>query len=271
MNSEILQAVGEAEPQILEKVAQALFVLEHIHPDFAADLTAELDSITEYTHEKMSADTFSGIKPWLGAVGGMAAAGLVGAVATDLYDAAKRGLTKGMNYKRIIEMNPDIKKNYDQKDIKKTYDTLHRYAPDFTADPNLGGQILRAMAEIPQDQHQLVKDLINSRKNLRDTKKGQFAMGAAGTAYIPHSAMDERDRRERNQDMVMGARRDTGVLELEQKKQDLKRVFEGQEVDQAARIYGIPRDRAEVLVERRKDINRSQGRGGPGRGPGRGP
>lgn len=226
MNSEILKAAGEAEPELIEKVAKALFVLEHIHPDFAADLTAELDSITEYTHEKVSADAFGGIKPWAGAVGGMIAAGLAGAVATDLYDAAKRGLTKGMNYKRILEMNPDIKKNYDQKDLKKTFDTLHRYAPDFTADPNLGGQILRAMAEIPQDQHQLVKDLINSRKNLRDTKKGQFSMGVAGTAYVPHSALAERERRERAHDLTLATRKNQESLALDLAKMHQKLNFD---------------------------------------------
>ena len=191
MNAEILKAAGEAAPELLEKVAKALFVLEHIDPEFAEDLTAELSTITEYTSEKVSATDLGGPKAWALGVAGMVGAGLAGAVATDLYDAAKRGLTKGMNFKRIMEANPDIKRNFDQKDIKKSYDTFHRYAPDFTSDPNLGGQILKAMVEIPENQHQLVKDLLNSRKNLRDIKKGQYS--SMNAPYIPASVLDDMD------------------------------------------------------------------------------
>jgi hypothetical protein len=199
MNSAILKAVGEAQPELLEKVAKAVFVLEHIHPEFAAELTAEISAITDYTQEKIAGPmdkavgkVGAGVRPWMEAVGGMVAAGLVGAVATDLYDAAKRGLTKGMNFKRIMEANPDLKKNYDQKDIKTYFNTFHRYAPDFTADPNLGGQILRVMAEIPTDQHQIVKDLLANSKNLRDIRKGQFSMGS-NAAFISRRSQDDVD------------------------------------------------------------------------------
>lgn len=188
MNADIIHAANEAAPEVMEKVAKALYVLERIEPELAADLAAEISDITDYTNEKVAASDLGGVKVWAGAVGGAIAAGLAGAVATDLYDAAKRGLTKGMNFKRILEANPDLKKNYDSKQLKKSFDTFHRYAPDFTSDPNLGGQILKSMAEIPENQHQIVKDLLTSRKNLRDTKRGQFA--PSNTPFIPQSAID---------------------------------------------------------------------------------
>jgi hypothetical protein len=221
MNSEILKAAQEAEPELIEKVAKALYVLERIDPDFAADLTAELDAITEYTNEKVSADMTGGAKAWLGAAGGALALGLAGAMATDLYDAAKRGLTKGMNYRRIMEANPELKKNIPAKQLKSSFDTFHRYAPDFTADPNLGGQILKAMAEIPENQHQIVKDLLNSRKNLRDVKKGQFSTSTNSASFVPKSVLDEKDRRERNQAMAMAVSRSQERVAEHEKTRDL--------------------------------------------------
>ena len=236
MNAELLNAVNEAHPELLEKVAQAIFVLEHIDQDFAAELTAQIDDITEYTTEKMAADASVGVSGWGGAVAGNVLGGLLGSVATDLYDAAKRGLTKGMNYKRIMEFNPELRQQFDEAQLKRAYGTFHRFAPEFTADPNLGGQILRSMAELPDNQHVVIKDLLGSRKNLRDVKGGQFK--PSNTPYV--SA-------------------DTS-LALEGKREEMRSAAEklrfNSDVDQAARIYGIPRERAEVVVERRKDIRK---------------
>ena len=174
MNAEILQAVQEAEPQMLEKVALAIQALEHIDQGFAAELVQELSSITEYTHEKIAgADMAAGWKPWAVGVGGAVAGGLALSVAGDLYDAARRGLTKGLHFRRIMNANPDLQK-FDQTDLKRAYSTFHRYAPEFTADPNLGGQILRSMTEIPQNQRAMVKDLLGDRKNLREVMEKQL-------------------------------------------------------------------------------------------------
>jgi hypothetical protein len=61
--------------------------------------------------------------------------------------------------------------------IETAFNTVHRYAPEFTSDPNLGGQVIQNMLELPQNQVNMVKELINARKNIRDTRKNQFSMG----------------------------------------------------------------------------------------------
>jgi hypothetical protein len=223
--SEILTAAAEAKPELIEKVAMALFALEHIDPDFASELAGDIKSITEHTVEKTAADMSGGLKAFTAAAGGALAVGLAGAVATDLYDAAKRGLTKGLNYKRILDANPDLKKNYDGKDLKNAYGTFHRYAPEFTADPNLGGQILRAMAEIPANQKALVDDLLKARSNLRTSKEKQFKLGPT-TVFVPSAVAD--DSADKNVERQLWLNRKTEEMRAQMKSQaDAKQVIFG--------------------------------------------
>jgi len=173
--NELLAAAAKANPEFIEKTANAMMVLEQWEPAFAKELADDIKTITSVTLEKTASFTDFAIK---GVVGGAAAlgGGVAGAMAGDLYDAAKRGLTKGGNLKRILANNPDLKKG-DRKTLLNSFNTLHRYAPEFTADPMLGGQLLSRMIELPHDQANMVKDLLTSRKTLGDAKRNQFALG----------------------------------------------------------------------------------------------
>ena len=204
-SEELLAAAYQANPEFIEKTANALFVLEKWEPEFAAELAADINTITTITMEKSAMDwkavgnTAMGMggKAALG-LGGAIGIGLAGAVAGDLYDAAKRGLTKGSNLKRILDSNPELRRG-DKKTLMNSFNTLHRYAPEFTADPMLGGQLLNRMVELPQDQVNLVKDLLTSRKTLVEAKKNQFSMGKpdfaskASLADRMQEAMEEAD------------------------------------------------------------------------------
>ena len=168
---EILAAAYQANPEYVEKTAQALLVLEKW--GMAEDLKQDINTITAVTLEKTASFEEHALKGGLAVAGGIAL-GVGGAVAGDLYDAAKRGLTKGKNYRAIMASNPELK-SLPPKDLKNAYNTLHRYAPDFTADPSLGGQILKTMANLPENQYALVQQLLLSRKTLAESKKNQFA------------------------------------------------------------------------------------------------
>lgn len=174
--ADILSAAYEANPEFVEKTANALFVLEQWgQSEFAAELAEDISTITNVTLEKTAGLGDAALKAALGA-GAAVGVGVAGAVAGDLYDAAKRGLTKGNNLKRILVNNPELQRG-DRKALVRSFNTLHRYAPEFTSDPMLGGQILNRMIELPNDQLALVKDLITSRKTLAESKKNQFALG----------------------------------------------------------------------------------------------
>jgi hypothetical protein len=172
---DLLEAAYKANPDLLEKTANALFVLERWEPSFAAELAKDISTIANVTMEKTARMGDMALKGAIAGVGALGV-GVAGAMAGDLYDAAKRGLTKGNNLKRIMENNPELKRG-DRKALLRSFNTLHRYAPDFTSDPMLGGQILNRMIELPNDQLNLVKDLLASRKTLSDSKKNQFALG----------------------------------------------------------------------------------------------
>jgi hypothetical protein len=170
--TDILQAAADERPDLIEKVAQAMFVLERISPEYAKELADDIVEITTYTHEKLSASASSLA---LGAAGALGI-GLAGSVASDLYDAAKRGLTKGRNFNRMMASTPDLK-NFDKKDLQNSFNTIHRFAPEMTADPILAANLVRGLAVSPENSVGFVKELLTSRKNLADSKGRQYSMG----------------------------------------------------------------------------------------------
>lgn len=191
---EILAAANEANPEYVEKTANALFVLQHGEPEFVDEMMKDINIITAVTMEK-SAGVKDVLRRGWGSTGGKlpdaaqgvliagaasVALGLGAAVAGDLYDAAKRGLTRKRNYDAIVKANPDLQR-HDKKELINSFSTLHRFAPEFTADPRLGGELLGAMASLgggaEGGQRALVEELLNSRKTLVDARKNQFSLG----------------------------------------------------------------------------------------------
>lgn len=191
MNSnDFLKLANAARPDLVEKTATALAVLEKMAPEFADELKDDMDKILSRPSEHMEKNAGAAASivkaygsipaPVKGALAlglGSAAAGLGGALATDLYDAAKRGLSKGRNFKRILDANPELAKGYERSTLSRSYSTLHRYAPEFTSDSLMGATILKAMAETPGNEMSIIEKLINSRKNLLDAKSRQFSPG----------------------------------------------------------------------------------------------
>lgn len=180
MNKEILEQAQAAQPELMQKTAQALALIEKMAPEFVPDVLKEFEVISEVTTEKVAGLPDSVKTRAIGvaaSIGAGIAASLGTAVATDLYDAAKRGLTKSRNFKRIMQHDPTLKDavpGSDKKTIKNTFDMLHRYAPDFTADPVLGASILRAAFETPGHEEDQIQKLLGSRKNLADIRNNQF-------------------------------------------------------------------------------------------------
>lgn len=86
--AEILSSAAEARPDLIEKVATAMFVLERTAPEYAAELAADIEEITTYTTEKIAAAPATAKAVALGAAGALGM-GLAASVATNLYDVAK--------------------------------------------------------------------------------------------------------------------------------------------------------------------------------------
>lgn len=182
MNKEILEQANQAAPELMQKTAQALALIEKMSPEFLPDVLQEFEFISELTTEKVAALPDAVKSKAIGvaaAVGAGIAASLGTAVATDLYDAAKRGLTRSRNFKRIMTFDPSLKDvaPSGKKTLKNTFDMVHRYAPDFTADPVLGSSLLRSLINVPVGGEQAaIEKLIGSRNNLTSVKKNQFQL-----------------------------------------------------------------------------------------------
>lgn len=180
MDKRILDAAQEAAPETMAKVAE---LVSQIGPEFLEDVFQEFDAISEMTLEK-SAGVSDFVKTRImpGALKGAVLVGVAGAaalgtsIAADLFDAAKRGLTKDRNFKRIMKYAPQLRGEVsDPGRIKPAFDALHRYAPDFTADPMLGASLLKSLVnQPPGNEHVLITALLNSRKTLGEIKNNQF-------------------------------------------------------------------------------------------------
>jgi len=181
--NDILTTISEEQPEMMAKIAGHLEAIDKECPDFMPGVMKDFDIICSMTSEKVAASTGKAVKsalkaarfgPMAIAVGGTLAGGLLSSISTDLYDAAKRGLTKGRNFDRIMDANPNLKRELDRKQMLMAFDALHRYAPDFTADPLIGGALLKQVAELPQMSHKTIIELIGARKDLLDAKGRHF-------------------------------------------------------------------------------------------------
>lgn len=173
MNTDtIFEAAFDAEPRLMEKTAGAVKAIERLAPEFRAEVLNDFVEITNTTKEKFAGSMANAaVGTLIGAIGA--------AVASDLYDAAKRGLSKATNYRRIMESNPDLR-SADKSKLRSAYDMLHRFGPEFTADPSMGGSLLKQIVELPDIQHKTIMDIISARKNLAEARSKIFNAPLAG-------------------------------------------------------------------------------------------
>lgn len=186
MDKRILEAAQEADPETMQKVAESLAETD---PEFLDEVFQDFEFISTLTLEKSAAIPDSVKQRAIGLakdsarlVGIAGAAALGTSIAAELFDVAKRGLTKSRNFKRIMQYAPGMKAEVsDPSRIKPAFDALHRYAPDFTADPMLGASLLKSLAnQPPGNEHVLITNLLNSRKTLGEIKSKQFQVDFRG-------------------------------------------------------------------------------------------
>lgn len=181
MDKKILESAEIAQPELMWKTAMTLALIEKMTPEFMADVLQDFETISDVTMEKVANIPSAARTTAIGvaaSIGAGVAASLGTAIATDLFDAAKRGLTKSRNFKRIMKYNPHLKNEIrDPSRLKPAFDALHKYAPDFTADPMLGASLLKSLSDQPPgNEYQLLTNLIKSRSELTAVKSNQFRL-----------------------------------------------------------------------------------------------
>lgn len=111
----------------------------------------------------------------------MTAGGIALALAGDLYESAKRGLTKGRDFKAMLKANPDLASASKAARVKSSFGTLHRFNPEFAKDPNVAGSYVRNSIDMPGSELASAKDLVSARAQSQNAKQLPSMGNAAST------------------------------------------------------------------------------------------
>ncbi len=128
---------------------------------FHDEIVGEMDGIIK------RASVMGGLGKQLGV---NVAGGVAMALAGDLYEAAKRGLTKSRNYRSMLDENPDLKKMPARK-VQESFNVLHQFNPEFASNPTVAGAFVRKNSQFPEFDVKQLGELVGSRKSIADTRK----------------------------------------------------------------------------------------------------
>lgn len=171
---ELMEKVASAAPKhydFLLKTAEEVKV-----SPFKEEILKELDSLMKTAMQMpgfMNGPAAKSFGAGALGVGGAVAAGIAYALAGDLYDATKRGITKSRNYQSMLRENPDLKQ-LPAKSVQKTFSVLHRLNPEFASDPTIAGAWVKRQAVYGEDSMgdaQTLKHLIDARKGLGEVRR----------------------------------------------------------------------------------------------------
>ncbi len=159
-----MQKVAEVAPAKYEYITKMASVISQ--GPFAQETVAELSGILK------KAGAMGGFGNAMAGIGAAVGTGIAMSLAGDLFEATKRGVTKSLNYRRMMKENPDLAKEPAHK-VQQAFSTLHRFNSDFSGDPTVAGAFVRKSMTFADDMFnpdQLSK-LVSSKKTLTDQKR----------------------------------------------------------------------------------------------------
>lgn len=104
-------------------------------------------------------------------VGAAAAAGVAMSIGGDMYEAVKRGLTKGRHYKAMLEENPDLRDKAGIPFVKRHFNTLHKFNPEYASDPNVAGSYVRQNMQLQSDDISAIHALVKARRDIQGARE----------------------------------------------------------------------------------------------------
>jgi len=135
-----------------------------------------------------------GRQPLTKYIGSTVAAGVALSLAGDLYEAARRGLTKSRHWSNMLDQNPGLAEQSKTDPMVKTvFNTLHRFNPEFSGDPHVAASFVKAQLEYPDDVG-IPQQIVKSRSEIRNSG----ALRAPGGIQLkgPMDAEEQRLRME---------------------------------------------------------------------------
>lgn len=170
---ELMQKVAEVAPDKYRFIVKT--AAEVRESPFRKEIVDELDRLVKKAGfmsamQGMGGAAGKALGTGAAAVGGAVAGGIAFSLAGDMYDALKRGITKGRNYRTMMRENPDLA-DLPARNVQRTFSTLHRFNPEFASDPMVAGSYVRRQAQYAEFDPKGLTDLVNSRKNIGDARR----------------------------------------------------------------------------------------------------
>jgi len=192
--TDIIKAAHAAKPDLMQKTATMLQELESLDPVSAQEVAAEMREITAYALGKSKEASVGGFFADVGkGIAGTVVLGLGTAIATDLYNASRRGLTSGRNWKRMIEANPALK-DHPQERVRSAFHMLQRHAPDVASDPMAAGAMVYNVVhsgEMEGSAHKLMESMVKAQT---EKAKSYYAPFSGGAKVTVQGSKDERPK-----------------------------------------------------------------------------
>lgn len=185
MNQSLVKLAHESAPKLMEKTAYFLQLLERLDPPGAEMAFQEMREIIDHADGKAKTAGFTDWAKDVGAKAGTSATvgvltGLGLSVATDLYNSARRGLTSGRNWKRMLESNPRLREDHSVAEVRKAFNMLQRHAPDVASDPLAAGAFVHnvlGVGDMPGVMHKQLSDMVKAQKEKAESRYTPFKDG----------------------------------------------------------------------------------------------
>jgi len=148
---------------------------------------------------------------------GAVIAGTIAQAGDDIYEAAKKAITRARGFNRMLKENPELGE-MDRKKVHATFRTLHNFNPEMAADPYVSGSWVKSLAEYDNVPTKTISDLISARSKTgprsSPMERGMPIMvGAMGGAR----SMEE-GRQKREDTLGLESEKQTNKYRLEQYK-----------------------------------------------------
>jgi hypothetical protein len=193
---EMMKIAAQAAPEVVEKTAFELKLLERVAPEFVPDVQEGFRKITETVTERSKTaavnpgvlDTSSRVArlgSWgkrLGADSASSvASGVLGglgmAVAADLYNVVRKNLRSGTHWKNMLAANPELREK-DLDVVRQHYKSLRDVAPALAANPMAAGAAVSQLLDTaPMSYHRILTEMAESQKKMVDA---QYRLSGGG-------------------------------------------------------------------------------------------
>jgi hypothetical protein len=191
---ELIQLVGEEQPELLAKIAETIQALENESPDAVPEVLEDFNKIAQVITEKTAGINWARGRRWVklknrasegaatavGATAVAAAAGLAAAGGSDLYHAAKNKVTERHHFKKMLKAFPQLAENRWDDNSEMTeehkrrmpmaFKTLHKLAPDMASDPISAAALTRQLVLAP-DSYEGLKKTLDSQKAYQEGRE----------------------------------------------------------------------------------------------------